>query len=219
VLDLIRTVALMRKTDQIGKTIPAPTYVKVVAFTVLQLHNCRRNLSGRRDNTVACFNNWFNSIPGTAVGYLGIALTYLFSGLMAKRQQTTLRGKKMAPAFFFIGCSVFGLLAVLTWPLHLEVRADVDSSKILAFEGIGAALVCAGWLGYPDGKRLSRVMVSLGIAFQVVGAVPVVCSLHVPPFPFWLHIVVVSVVMLVVGSIISAQIKEWRKKRPKKDEE
>lgn len=117
-----------------------------------------------------CFLSFFRGIPGISIGYAGIGITYLCTGLLERFRE------KLAHPRIHIsrGLLIVGVLFISFFALILNgvmgVRVDVDSARILAYLGIGGGLICGAWAARSQGK-IPRIMMGWGLFFKATGAI------------------------------------------------
>ena len=138
------------------------------------------------------FSTTFGTLPA------GIAITYLFTGLLAKFRSQSTKTEKVLITSYFVACGIFVLLSVSNYLGVIPARTDVDSSKILAFEGIGTALLCGGWLSRHEKKPIPWIMLGIGSFFLISGGI-----LSIPNM---LVFVLLMIVMMLPVSLIIAVV-------------
>ena len=107
-----------------------------------------------------------NKPTGSTLGFIGIAITYIASGIFADAPRKRDYIGKIA--FWFAGI-VFFYIAYLCQ--KRGTATTVDAGEVLAYLGIGTGLICTAWAAWVTNSHrgIAWLIFIIGMGFELIG--------------------------------------------------
>jgi len=104
---------------------------------------------------------------GSTLGFAGIAVTYISIAIFTKKSKGL--NTNITKAAYIAAGLFFGYLAYLCQ--QRGTVKSVDAGIVLAYLGIGAGLIGAGWAAHDDFKIGSWVIFGIGMVFEILALI------------------------------------------------